>query len=106
MSVLIVTYDLNTPGQKYKCIMEYFSNVDWIRLSESCYAIETDLHPEVVFKELGACLDENDSLLVVTATKPFDGYGPKDAINWLDQHLPPDPNDSDDTLSSHRFFGD
>jgi hypothetical protein len=41
MSVLLVTYDLNKPGQNYEELKKYIDKFDWARLSESSYAIET-----------------------------------------------------------------
>lgn len=48
MAVLLVTYDLAKPGQNYEDLLEYLKGFAWARLSESSYAIKTDLQPQVI----------------------------------------------------------
>lgn len=87
MAVLLVTYDLDKPGQNYKDILEAIKSYPWARLSESSYAIRTNQSPQDMFGRLKAFLDGNDSLYVVTMKKPYAGYGPKEVIEWLDGYL-------------------
>lgn len=89
MGVLLVTYDLDEPGKDYKDVIKTIKSHDgWARLSESCYAIATSKSPQQVFNQLKPYLDDNDNLYVVTLTKPFAGYGPKDVNDWLENNLP------------------
>lgn len=42
MAALLITYDLNSPGQKHAKVLEKIKSFEgWARLSESSYAINT-----------------------------------------------------------------
>ncbi len=51
MAVLLVTYDLNTPGKDYNDLLKKIKGYDWARLSESSYAISTSASPQAVFDQ-------------------------------------------------------
>lgn len=87
MSALLVTYDLNTPGQDYTDLLGTIKSYSWARLSESSYAIATDKQPQTIYNELFAHMDNNDQLYVVTLNKPFFGYGPEKVNTWLEDNL-------------------
>ncbi|WP_339142388.1 hypothetical protein [Pseudoalteromonas galatheae] len=87
MSVLLVTYDLNSPGQKHGQLLEELQSFAWAKLSESSYAINTTLTPDQLFERLKQYLDTNDNLYIITLKKPWQGYGPKDVNEWLSNNL-------------------
>lgn len=88
MSVLLVTYDLNSPGQKHSKLLEKIKQYPWAKLSESSYAIKTTLSPSEVYSDLNSQIDQNDNLYVINMRKPYTGFGPNDVNNWLDTNLP------------------
>jgi hypothetical protein len=88
MSVLLVTYDLKKPGQDYTDFLNVVRSNGWARLSESSYAVDTNESPSSLHNKLRQHLDANDQLYIITLKKPHSGYGPKEANEWLDQHLP------------------
>ena len=88
MSVLLITYDLKRPGQDYPDLLKYIKGHAWARLSESSYAIETSLSPSAVLAQARKFIDANDTIFVITLTSPWDGFGPKDVIEWLQKRLP------------------
>ena len=74
MPAYIVTYDLHTPGQKYKCLSEkleedYYRS--W-RIQDSVWIIETSKSATQVLDKLQRCLDDNDKLLVAELTDEAD----------------------------------
>lgn len=87
MSVILITYDLNRPGQNYPKIKEYIDKFAWAKLSESSYAIETNKTPNQVFSDLKNCIDSNDTLYVITLTAPWDGRGRPEVNQWLSERL-------------------
>lgn len=88
MAVLLVTYDLKSPGQKHSKLLDAIKEYPWARLSESSYAIRTVETPSTVFNVLKSHIDDNDNLYIVTVTRPYTGYGPQDVNDWLDNSLP------------------
>lgn len=87
MSVKLVTYDLNKPGQNYEGLLKQIKQFAWARLSESSYAVETDLTPKALYDLLSPYLDASDTLLVITLTAPYYGRASKEVIDWLERRL-------------------
>lgn len=88
MAVLLVTYDLSKPGQEYTELLEYLKGFAWARLSESSYAIKTDLPPQTIVNTARNHLDANDTIYAITLRRPYAGFGPQAVNDWLEQHLP------------------
>lgn len=89
MNILLITYDLNKEADSdgYKGIIAYIKEHAWAKLSESSYAIKTMNSPATVYKALSAFTDDNDNMLVLTLTAPYQGYHRKDVIEWLEANL-------------------
>ena len=88
MAALLVTYDLNSPGQKHAKVLEKVKSFGgWARLSESSYAITTFLTPNQVYSQFESLLDSNDYIWIVSLKKPYSGFGSKKVIDWLDTNL-------------------
>ena len=52
MAALLVTYDLNSPGQRHADLLEFLKKTfAWAKLSESSYAISTNKTPAQVFAQ-------------------------------------------------------
>jgi len=88
MAVLLVTYDLNKPGQDYNDFYKIIKSYPYAKLSESSYAINTTDSPQTVVDRLRRYMDANDHLYVINLKRPYAGYGPKNVNDWLEQHLP------------------
>lgn len=87
MSVLLITYDLNKPGQDYADLYKQMKQFAWAKLSESSYAVETDLSPKQMYDLLAPYLDSTDTLFVITLNRPYYGQGSKEVIAWLEPRL-------------------
>ena len=87
MSVLLITYDLNSPGKNYDDLIEAFKVNPWARLSESCYAISTEKKPSQIYDELINHIDKNDNLFIMTLTNPYKGWGSNEVHKWLNNYL-------------------
>ena len=87
MSVKLVTYDLDKPGQDYTDLLKEIKKFSWARLSESSYAIETDLTPSQLYARFKQYVDANDTIYVIVLNRPYVGQGPKEVNEWLENHL-------------------
>lgn len=92
MGVYVVAYDLNRERQGWqndrdKLLAKLKTLGGWIMLSESSYAIDTQLGVSAVTAALQPFLDANDQLYVITLTRPWDGWGPQNRNSWLIQKL-------------------
>ena len=87
MAVLLITYDLNSPGQKHSKLLAKIKEYSCVKLSESSYAIETNLSVQSVFDYLKPLIDSNDNLYIINLKKDWSSFGPKDVNNWLENNL-------------------
>ncbi|WP_156441031.1 hypothetical protein [Burkholderia sp. ABCPW 14] len=86
MNVLIVTYDLikQTNSEAYTSILNIIkSEKNWAKLSESSYAMHTNMTPKAVYERARPYLDEKDNFMVFTLTSPYFGRHSKEVIDWL-----------------------
>lgn len=87
MAVLLVTYDLNRPGQEYKDFYETLETFSPMKLSESSYAINTLLTPNDIYRKFKDLLDKNDFFYVIHLFKPIAGQGNEGVNSWLEANL-------------------
>lgn len=88
MPVKLITYDLNAKGQKHAEVLAKIKSFGvWARLSESSYAIKTNLTTDQLYQQFRPLIDNNDDLLIMTLKKPCQGWASKELNNWLDKHL-------------------
>ncbi len=87
MPAYVVAYDLNKETKRPK-IVDEVKEFSWARLSESSYAISTNLTAQQVYARFEKHIDSNDRLYVIPLKKPFAGFGPEAVNDWLDKHVP------------------
>ena len=89
MAAKLITYDLNNETVRPNIVgaIKKLSSDNWARLSESSYAVKTSLTPSQIHEKLKPYLDSNDYIYIITLTKPYSGFGPKDVNDWLEQNL-------------------
>ncbi len=83
--MILVTYDLNSPGQKYQRLIQTIKSTgDWCHCLESTWLLRTSLTAEQVATRLRQQMDGNDKLLV-TAFNPYNsgGWLPQEVWNWI-----------------------
>ena len=86
MAVYLVAYDLNKETTRPNIVAEV-KRTAWAKLSESSYAIDTDETPGQILARLRQHLDSNDDCYVIALRKPWDGWGSKPVIEWLQERL-------------------
>lgn len=87
MGALLITYDLNKPGQNHKAILDFIKSHAWAYLSESSYAIQTNASPQSVWESISSLIDATDQVYVITLKRPYAGFGPKVINDWLEECL-------------------
>ncbi len=93
MNVYLITYDLNSPGQKYNCIKERIeSNFNWWKCLNNIFIIESSNSTAEIRDYLSSCIDSNDKLLVIklatgtSAEAAWSGLN-KECSDWLKKAL-------------------
>ena len=88
MAALLIAYDLNSPGQRHNEILALIKKkFPWAKLSESSYAIATNMTPAQAFDLFKPYLDKNDQLFVIELKRSYKGLGSKEVVDWLDRFL-------------------
>lgn len=84
--ILVISYDLKTPGRNYAPFYEALKKQGvWWHYLTSTWLISTTKTPKEVQAELGKHLTVQDSILIVTMTSPYQGFLPKAAWEWIQQ---------------------
>ena len=82
--VLLITYDLNRPGQDYTALHNAIKSYGtWWHHLESTWLIQTTETPEQCFNRLSPHLDQNDNMLVIEVKQNYWGWLPQKAWEWL-----------------------
>ncbi len=89
--IYLVTYDLNSPGQKHKEITERIENsgLPYAHILTTTWLVATKEHnANTIYDNLQDLLDKNDYLFV-TAITPTDmqGFLDEDMWNWINSAL-------------------
>jgi hypothetical protein len=90
MNTLLITYDLNRPGQDYSKLFEYLRGYGtWCHPVDSTWLVRTSKSAADVRTELKAYVDGNDDVLVINVTNDdWASYGlPQQVTDWLRQYL-------------------
>lgn len=89
MSVLLITYEPNKPGQDCGKILEFIKSASAsAKLSEFSYAVQSEETPQEIFQKLTPFLSEHSKLFVVNLTHPYAGVKASIVNTWLDKNLP------------------
>ena len=87
MAATLITYDLNKETVRPNIVGAIQKFDGWAKLSESSYAVTSNLTPSQIHEKLKPFLDSNDQIYVITLSQPYSGYGPKNVNDWLDNNL-------------------
>ena len=85
-AVLIGVFDYSPTGASHYPMIRAIKKYPWVKLTDTSYAISTDLTPEAVFTQLRSLMESASNLYVMTSRKPFAGYGPQSVNDWLQQN--------------------
>ncbi|HLX12531.1 MAG TPA: hypothetical protein VKS81_06945 [Bacteroidota bacterium] len=88
MSVYLITYDYNRPGQDYTGVLDLLKSYPHVRLAEGAFAIETPEATRTVYNKITKYLKPSTNVYILTVTKPFYSQCVEDVKKWLGSHLP------------------
>ena len=88
MGVFLITYDLNNEDSRPNITGDIKKFKSWAKLSESSYAVNTNLSAEAVYNRMKKFLDADDNLYVIGLRKPLVGQGSIKVNKWLETNLP------------------
>lgn len=86
MAVLLINFDFSSTGASHYPMIRAIKKYPWTKLTETSYAISTDLTPQAVFAQLRSLMESSCNLYVMTFRKPYAGYGPQSVNDWLQQN--------------------
>jgi hypothetical protein len=82
--LLLITYDLNTPGKDYNGLYEEIKKAGWWwHHLDSTWIIRTQYDPKHWYERLSSHLDQNDGILIIEVTRHYYGRLPAKAWAWL-----------------------
>ena len=90
MNAVLITYDLNKPGQSYDKLYEKIKGVGsaWWHYLDSTWIVASAKSPSQVFEAIRLALDDSDSVLILNITgDTYSGWLTQDAWNWIKQHV-------------------
>lgn len=89
MPVILITYDLNSPGQKYEEIIEAIksNSRSWCSYWKSSYLIKTNLSPDQFVNKISHLLDNNDKLIAIEVTNNKQGWLNNKNWNFINDNI-------------------
>ncbi len=82
--ILLITYDLNKPGQDYPGLYEALKSSGWWwHHLDSTWIVKTNDSPKSWYEKLAPILDKNDNVFIIELKKHYFGCLPKEAWDWL-----------------------
>lgn len=79
----LIAYDLHKPGQSYKSLYQAITAYPYVKLTESCWVIRSNLTAIQIRNVLTPCIDPNDSLFVCDFHHFSHSGLPVWSIRWL-----------------------
>lgn len=76
MPAYMITYDLNSPGQKYEEVIQAIkdSSTAWCTFWKSSYLIKSNLTPNSIMENIEPHLDGGDTFLIVEVKNNYQGW--------------------------------
>lgn len=82
--ILLISYDLNKPGQNYSALYEEIKSYGtWWHHLDSTWLIETNETPTQCAEKIRKHLDANDNLLIIEVCKNYQGWLPEKGWEWI-----------------------
>ena len=84
--MLLISYDLNRPGQDYSNLYKEIKKAKaWWHYLDSTWIVSTNSSTEDWQRRLRQHMDENDNLLIIEVCENYQGWLPKRAWEWLNK---------------------
>lgn len=83
MSVIIINYDLKTPGRDYQPLYDAIKAYTWCHILDSCWLIDTTKTTAQVRDHLKGKVDANDQIFVARLRHDWATSFSDTATEWL-----------------------
>lgn len=88
MSIYMISYDLNIPGQNYSKVKETIESFGvWCHYLESTYLIKTTSSIYDIEDAITKHLDGSDRLIICQINKPIRGWLSEEQWKWIKENL-------------------
>lgn len=88
MAVYNVSYDLNSPGQRYDDLRNEIKSLGpWCTYLESTFLVKSALTVQQIENKLAQHLDSSDRMLICKVEKPIGGWLSDDEWKWIKAHM-------------------
>ncbi|MEK4029303.1 MULTISPECIES: hypothetical protein [Bacillaceae] len=90
MTLYIVTYDLNRPGQRYHNLLKVLRRYpDHHHILKSTFLINTTETTSQISEKIktAGLADANDNYLITKITNPTQGWLPKSTWAWINERI-------------------
>ena len=86
---LLITYDLNKPGQDYKDVHEAIKDLGvWWHYLGSTWIVVTDVTPSQAWDQISSAFDKSDRCLILDVSgDSYSGWLSEDAWEWIRKNL-------------------
>ena len=74
MAIILVTYDLMSPGQNYKPLYDYLRTFTYCKGLESVWLLDTTVSTETIMDRLKDLTDANDMTFVVRLQRSWNSW--------------------------------
>lgn len=86
----LITYDLNSPGQKYddviKTIKEDCASA-WCKYWKSSFLITSELTPSKMIDKLKPNLDKSDRMIIIEVVDNKSGWLTQEQWDWINENI-------------------
>ncbi len=105
-STFLVVFDVEKPFEQL-VVTDIKALGDWARMTPTVFMLTTDYKPERIMERLQPLLGPQDSLWIVSPSKPWTGYGDPMVADWLSAALGEEngnwiPKDWDETAGKRQ----
>ncbi|URZ06430.1 hypothetical protein [Clostridium felsineum] len=90
MAAYMITYDLDSPGQKYEDVIKAIkdSSSSWCTYWKSSYLIKSNLTATQISNNINSYLDDNDTMIVTEVlTTNYQGWLNKDQWKFIKENI-------------------
>jgi len=87
--VLMITYDLNSAGQKYEDLIKAIkdNSLMWCTFWKSSFLVKTSLTPSAFFEKLEPFLDSNDRLIAIEVKNNYQGLLTEEQWKYIRENI-------------------
>ena len=90
MAAYMITYDLNSKGQKYDEVIKAIKDSStgaWCTSWKSSYLIKSYLTPNQIFDKIKPHIDDNDTLIIIEIKNNYQGWLSENQWQYIKENI-------------------